>query len=89
MKLSIGTAAFGMDYGIFNKVEKVGAEEINRIFNLAKINNIEFLDTAQAYGDCEKVIGALNSSTFSVVTKIKPGTKHELIEKSLNLSMKH
>jgi len=89
MNLSIGTAGFGMDYGIYNKTDKVGIEEIKKIFNLAKINNIKTLDTAQAYGDSEKIIGNLNSSTFRVVTKIKPGTKFELIEKSIELSMKY
>ena len=56
-KLSLGTVQFGLNYGISNKGGKVKVEEVRKILELAKNSNIDLIDTAISYGDCEKVIG--------------------------------
>lgn len=89
MKLSIGTAAFGMDYGVFNKTPKLDKDVIDSILTFAKKYNIDLLDTAQLYGDSERIIGSANSSSFHVITKITPGIKSELVEAHIDLSMKN
>lgn len=53
----IGAAQFGMDYGIANKKGKPTLSEIFNIVETALSNNIFYVDTAQAYGDSETVLG--------------------------------
>ena len=54
-KLVIGSAQWGMDYGISNSKGKTDIDEIAKILSTA--NNMEStLDTASAYGDAEKII---------------------------------
>lgn len=56
-KLAIGTAQFGMPYGIANQNGQVQQDEITDILDLARENGISTLDTAKAYGTSEKAIG--------------------------------
>ena len=72
-KLSIGTAQFGMDYGINNKVGEVDQNEIKRILDFAYVNNIKSLDTARSYGESESKIGRYikdSNYKWNVTTKI-------------------
>jgi aryl-alcohol dehydrogenase-like predicted oxidoreductase len=56
-KIVIGTAQFGMHYGIANKKGKVHSNEVASILDFAFKNNISALDTAKIYGNSERVIG--------------------------------
>jgi aryl-alcohol dehydrogenase-like predicted oxidoreductase len=91
MKLCLGTAQFGQNYGINNKRGKVPQEEILNILKHSLINKIVMLDTASAYGESEAVLGKVLQSfseKFAVITKypadssIRPIT---LIDISLRL----
>ena len=55
--LSLGTAQFGMDYGVTNKSGKIESKDIIEILKYANKIGINFIDTAQAYGQSEKLIG--------------------------------
>ena len=55
-KLVIGTAQFGMDYGISNQTGKVKYSDVKDILNFAYLNKISFVDTARSYGDSESVL---------------------------------
>lgn len=70
-KIGIGTAQFGLDYGISNKIGKVSLEEAAKILEIATQNNIRFIDTAMDYGDSEEVLGKalLHKHHFTIVTK--------------------
>ena len=70
MKLAIGTAQFGLDYGIANDHGKVSQKEIKKILDLARSSNISLLDTAMDYGDSEFSIGEAGSEDFDIVSKI-------------------
>ena len=70
MKIVIGTAQFGMDYGISNKQGKMPKKFVSRIIDLAKKYEIDTLDTAPAYGDSEKRLGKLGVQDFKVISKI-------------------
>ncbi len=70
MKLAIGTAQFGMDYGIANQEGCVSENEVNAILTYARQNNILMLDTAIAYGDSESRLGEIGVSDWQIVTKI-------------------
>ena len=73
-KIILGTAQFGMDYGINNNSGKITKLKAFDILNYAFLNGVKELDTASSYGDSEKVIGEyLNShpkNRFIITTKI-------------------
>jgi len=71
MKLAIGTVQFGLDYGVSNTQGQVCSDEVNRILTYAKLQNINTLDTAPAYGNSEEVLGKTGlASQFDIVSKI-------------------
>lgn len=70
MKLALGTAQFGLDYGLSNKTGKVALDEASSLIEYARNNGITLLDTAFAYGDSEKILGAIGADDWLVVTKL-------------------
>ena len=74
MKIIIGSAQFGMDYGIANKIGKVNSKQIDAIIKLAKLYDINTFDTASSYGNSESRIGEYikknPSSNLKIITKI-------------------
>jgi len=74
-KIAIGTAQFGLDYGISNSSGKTTYNEVEKILKHAKRVGIRLLDTAREYGDSEQTIGQIvskynNKQFFDVVTKV-------------------
>ncbi len=69
-KLTIGTAQFGLDYGIANQIGQVSFEEIQRILDFASNQGINTLDTAIAYGDSETRLGLAGVSDWNIVSKL-------------------
>ena len=73
-KLAIGTAQFGMDYGIANFNGQVTKKEIIAILNLAWGNGINTIDTAKAYGNSEEAIGnsldGNGGDDWNIITKV-------------------
>ena len=70
-KIVLGTAQFGIPYGINNN-KLVSDKEFNLLMHYAKKNNILYLDTAPSYGISEKRIGhfcELNNVEFNIHTK--------------------
>ena len=59
-KIVLGTAQFGLNYGIANKKGKVPIQDIKKIKSLSQKKGMMTLETAQAYGKSEKIIGNLN-----------------------------
>lgn len=86
-KLVLGTVQFGLDYGISNHNGKPTTNEIDGILSLAYENNIGLLDTANAYGGAEQVIGQLNSNRFDIVTKFLPESQNGLFENQFRDSL--
>lgn len=71
-KIILGTVQFGLDYGINNKIGKPDNNEIKSILDYAFDNKINFLDTAETYGDSHERIGeyhANSNNKFKVITK--------------------
>ncbi len=65
MNLCLGTAQFGMDYGIKGQ-KKPSLENAIRCLDYATQNGIMALDTAEAYGTAQEVMGAfLKRKTIS------------------------
>ena len=66
MRLSLGTAQFGLNYGIANNIGKINHEESLQIIKTASSAGIDFIDTALPvnYGDSEECIGRHWDSRF-------------------------
>ena len=63
-RICLGTAQFGLDYGIANARGKVSFDEVGQILRCALENGIVTLDTAGAYGDSEQMVGAFLKNDF-------------------------
>lgn len=71
-KLVLGTAQFGMDYGVNNSRGQVTPAEVNEILTEAGKAGMHFIDTAYGYGNSEDVLGsssALHSKKFKIISK--------------------
>ena len=69
-KLTLGTAQFGLKYGIANLNGQIKYSDAKKILQLAKNANIDLIDTAIMYGDSEKVIGDIGILDFKYVSKL-------------------
>ena len=69
-KLALGTAQFGLKYGLANMVDKVPSDMVAQLLKIASTCDITMLDTAIAYGDSEQVLGRYNLTKFEVVSKL-------------------
>lgn len=71
MKIGIGSAQFGLDYGVSNHSGKTLPSEVKAILQDAFSRGIHIVDTAPAYGDSESVLGEMVSQVgvFSIITK--------------------
>jgi len=71
LKLGLGTAQFGLDYGVTNKTGKVPEHDIASLVQFARSHDVEIIDTAAAYGTSEEVLGRYlhTNDVFKIVTK--------------------
>lgn len=74
MKIGLGTAQFGMDYGITNALGRLPPESAGEILGHAADSGIDLIDTAAAYGESEGVLGAVlwPGHPFRIVSKVPP-----------------
>lgn len=70
MRLALGTAQFGLSYGIANQDGQVTRPVAKAMLHLAAANGIDTLDTAIAYGDSETCLGEVGTKGFKLVTKL-------------------
>ena len=70
-KLALGSANFGLDYGLANHAGKISKRELANILSTSEVAGIQLIDTAQAYGNSEARIGSLcGDGRFKIVTKM-------------------
>lgn len=89
-KIALGTAQFGMDYGINNLSGKIPEKEVFEILYEASSSGIDTLDSAYAYGDSEAVIGNFireSKKDFKIVSK-SPKCEIEEMESIFDSSLK-
>ena len=84
-KIAIGTVQFGMDYGISNATGRTPKSEVSEILNLAQVNGIRTLDTAQGYGESEVVLGKVGVRNFQVISKLSPAELEKTSVETLTL----
>ena len=73
----IGTAQFGMHYGIANNSGQPIINEIKQIVQTAVDNNIHYFDTAQSYGESEVLLGEAikkisDQKNIKIISKLSP-----------------
>ena len=90
-KIILGTAQFGLDYGINNTSSKPNQQAVNEILIKAYDSGVRCLDTAEVYGNAHEIIGDFHrqypSRIFNVITKLPlniDGNIAEKVEKYLN-----
>lgn len=69
-RLALGTAQFGMNYGVANRSGQVSSDEVASILSLARTQGVDTLDTAMDYGSSELALGVNHLSDFTVITKL-------------------
>jgi aryl-alcohol dehydrogenase-like predicted oxidoreductase len=72
-KLALGTAQFGLPYGLASAGRAVATGEVANILALAWSSGVDMLDTAPAYGNAEALIGEKRpaAANFSIVSKVR------------------
>ena len=75
MKLCLGTVQFGMAYGINNMYGKPSREDVFSMLDYAIAEGIDCIDTAQAYGDAEEILGSYGlgkKRQVKIISKLRP-----------------
>ena len=83
-KFILGTAQFGLDYGINNQHGKPDKSTVYEILNLAYEIGINTLDTADAYGTSHEIIGNFHRDfkfNFKINTKFTSDENEIFIDK--------
>lgn len=73
-RLALGTVQFGLPYGLRQPADRVADAEVAAILARAWERGIDLLDTAAAYGEAERVVGANRppQARFQLVSKTLP-----------------
>lgn len=72
VELILGTAQFGLDYGVTNSNGQANDSEIEKIAKLSESFDIFKIDTAKSYGESEYKIGKFfDSKHFQIISKLK------------------
>ena len=90
-QLCLGTVQFGLPYGITNTAGQVAEPEVRRILAVAARYGIELLDTAQAYGTAERVLGNCSPPTMRrrLISKLPAQADPDGWEQSFQASLNH
>lgn len=88
-KIALGTAQFGMNYGINNTRGKIPKKEVFEILDEAAKFGIDTIDTASSYGKSETIIGEFikeYKKKFKIISKLpkcKPQETKNIFDSSL------
>ena len=85
-KLCLGTAQFGFHYGITNTAGQVPEGEVARLLLEIEKADFRWLDTAQAYGNAEEVLGRHLPDIFrsSIISKFPAQSKMVFTSEDVN-----
>jgi aryl-alcohol dehydrogenase-like predicted oxidoreductase len=80
MNIILGTAQFGLDYGVSNLGGQVELEEVAKIISRCGELGIRHFDTARAYGNSESVLGGILKREVCITTKIPPRLSNDMTD---------
>lgn len=69
-RLALGTAQFGLPYGVANDSGQISLSGASAILQYAWLAGIDTLDTAIAYGESEQRLGEIGVNKWQVVSKL-------------------
>jgi len=72
MKLALGTAQIGLDYGVANVDGQPSLDRARSMVECARQLGFDTIDTAIAYGDSESRLGQIGVSGWNVFSKLPP-----------------
>jgi aryl-alcohol dehydrogenase-like predicted oxidoreductase len=72
VKIALGTAQFGLNYGVANQKGQIQFSEAEKILAAARATGVDTIDTAVAYGTSEEVLGKIGVQGFRMVSKLPP-----------------
>jgi aryl-alcohol dehydrogenase-like predicted oxidoreductase len=78
-RLALGSAQFGLAYGVANRDGQVAPAEAGEIVETARSAGINTIDTAIGYGNSEACLGNIGVTDFRIVTKL-PGLPVGLVD---------
>ena len=84
MKIILGTAQFGMKYGINNHDGILNDENLKNLLIKAKHQQIIYIDTALDYGNAQKRLGKIGLKGFKFISKLKSLSSFENLEEKVN-----
>ncbi len=86
-RLTLGSAQWGMPYGIANRTGPPSSGELTELLRVAREAGIRAIDTARAYGESEARVGAAlaRHPDWRIVTKLAPDVDAPGLELSENL----
>lgn len=70
MKLALGTAQFGLAYGIASPQPQIAYAEAKAIVDYSAGQGMTMLDTAMSYGDSEARLGEIGVDAWKVISKL-------------------
>jgi len=71
-RIALGSAQFGLDYGICNYAGRVPLYEVEKILRIGSLNGIDTIDTAISYADSQKVLGQAGVKKYKIISKLPP-----------------
>ncbi len=89
MRLVLGAAQFGMDYGVVNSSGICSKADLKKILDFAFSSGMTEIDTAVSYGESEKNLGSAGVGRFKISSKIpylenyRYGDLNRLVSRSL------
>ena len=66
----LGTAQFGMPYGVANRTGQLDRAQAEATIRIARSGGIRLVDTAVGYGQSEALLGTLDLGDMKVMTKL-------------------
>lgn len=92
MRLALGAAQFGFDYGVANTRGQITLDEADKILECAHAAGIDTIDTAINYGESESRLGEVGVESWHVVSKLPaiPGECHDVygwVSENVNASL--
>ncbi len=88
-RLALGSAQFGLNYGINNHRGQIDESEVLAILTMALDAGVNTIDTASAYGNSEEVLGKFlsnNQGVFKVISKL-PKCEDKQVRQIVELSL--
>jgi aryl-alcohol dehydrogenase-like predicted oxidoreductase len=81
-RLALGTAQFGLAYGLNNQVGQPSTTAVAEVLAAAQAAGLTLLDTAAAYGNSEARLGELagQNPAFELITKLPAGPPEQVAQ---------